>query len=41
MLVELYENNVVIKTVVNIIGDILKGIWQGIINFFSGLGNKT
>lgn len=37
MLIEFYKSNVVIKTIIDIIGNIIYGIWQGIIKFFNKL----
>lgn len=33
MLMELYENNFIVKGIINIISNIFQGIWNGIINF--------
>lgn len=37
LLIEFYENNFIIKTMVNIISNIFQGIWNGIKNFIVGL----
>lgn len=34
MLVDLYTNNNVIKAIINVLGNIIQGIWNGIKNFF-------
>ena len=33
MLMELYENNFIVKGIINVISNIFQGIWNGIINF--------
>lgn len=37
LLIEFYENNFIIKTIVNVISNIFQGIWNGIRNFVMGL----
>ena len=37
LLIEFYENNFIIKTIVNVISNIFQGIWNGIKNFVMGL----
>lgn len=37
LLIEFYENNFVIQTIVNVIANIFQGIWNGIKKFVSGL----
>lgn len=34
MLVDLYTNNNVIKAIINVLGNIIQGLWNGIKNFF-------
>lgn len=34
MLVDLYANNNVIKAIINVLGNIIQGLWNGIKNFF-------
>lgn len=34
LIIDFYEQNEIIKTIVNIIGNILQGIWNAIIKFF-------
>lgn len=37
LLIDFYENNFIIKTIVNVISNIFQGIWNGIENFIVGL----
>lgn len=37
LLIDFYENNFIIKTIVNVISNIFQGIWNGIRNFVIGL----
>ena len=37
LLIDFYENNFIIKTMVNVISNIFQGIWNGIRNFVMGL----
>ena len=34
MLVDLYTNNNVIKAIINVLGNVIQGLWNGIKNFF-------
>ncbi len=37
LLINFYENNIIVKTIVNVILNVFQGIWNGIKNFITGL----
>lgn len=39
LLIEFYESNTIVKTIIDIIGNIFKGLGEGVVEFFSRLFN--
>lgn len=37
LLIDFYESNKIIKTAIDILGNIIQGIWQGIKNFLASI----
>ncbi len=40
-IIEFYEGNTIVKTIVDILSNILQGIWNAIVQFIQNLGSRT
>ena len=41
LIIEFYEGNTIVKTIVDILSNILQGIWNAIVQFIQNLGSRT